>query len=96
MLLGIVGCREQHVFWSYFGTVDVDTLEYAFDDFYEKEPCYIVHTTIVDGDTINYYLYPWKGIHYKDMRDSSGRMGVVQWEPNMHYDYTSSWFHYLK
>ena len=96
-LILLIGCREQHIFWSYFGIVDTDTLQYAFDDFIDKEPCYIVHTEIIDGDTINYYLYPWKGIHYRDLRDSTGRMGIVQWEPYIKKEmYDSTWFHYIK
>lgn len=95
LLLNILSCREQHIFHSYFGTVDIDTLQCAFDDFCDKEPCYIVHTDIVDGDTIKYYFYPWKGIHYRDMRDSKGRVGIVQWEPNINIDYDSLCFHYL-
>ncbi len=91
MLLVIVVCiytsLERKTWDTYYGKINIDTLEVVFNDFNDKEPCYKIHTEIVEEDTIDYYFYPWKQIYYRSAKDKYGRKGYVMFDPRNNYTY---------
>lgn len=94
LCLFIYGGLDHNVWHTYYGTVNIDTLEIGFNDFNDHEPCYKVHTEINGNDTTDYYFYNWKGIYYKSVKDSLGRRGYVIIDP---YNNTSvDYIHYIK
>jgi len=48
ILLTMTGCRE-HVYHTYYGDIDIDTMDIAFYDFKDSLPCYLVHVSDLDS-----------------------------------------------
>lgn len=48
VLIGLIGCRKQHVFNTYYKQIDVDTLQAISDD--DGNPYYIIKSTELSND----------------------------------------------
>ena len=91
-ILMLVGCGRQHVYHTYYGDIDTDTMEAKLID--DNSPCYIVYTTEKDsvekapgiwgyiyGPIIVYYN-PSKNVYYKKFHsnDENGHV-IVDFSP---------------
>ena len=83
---------DRKIWSTYYGGVNLDTLEVEFNDFNDGEPCYKVHSEVIDNDTTDFYFYPWKGIYYKSVVDSTGKKGYVIYDP--YTDNSLDYIHY--
>lgn len=92
-MLVSAGCRRTHVFHTYYGDIDVDTMEAKLWNHNDKSPCYIVHTMAkdsvekdtgvwgyIEGPVVMYYN-PKNNIYYKSFPDNQGRCVVVETDP---------------
>lgn len=79
-----VGSRmwKKHVFHTYFGDIDIDTMEVALYDFKDSLPCYLVKISSVDSvekapgvwgyiyGPLKYYYCPQKNTYYHTFPDN--------------------------
>ena len=92
-LVLLIGCSQKSqedqtvpssVYHTYFGDIDIDTMEIAFYDLKDSLPCYLVHVADLDsvekgpgvwgyiyGPIRNYYC-PEKNIYFYSFPDNHG------------------------
>ena len=92
-LVLLIGCSQKgqkdqtvhsSVYHTYFGDIDIDTMEIAFYDLKDSLPCYLVHVADIDsvekvpgewgyiyGPIRNYYC-PEKNIYFYSFPDNHG------------------------
>lgn len=92
-LLTLIGCRERHVYDTFYGTIDTDTMQATGWDL-DGSPCYVVQTSQeedsdrVDNQmlywtyTATYYYNPQKDVYYES-RPVNGSIGniIVKFNP---------------
>lgn len=48
LLLTMASCRQK-VYHTFYGEIDIDTMEVAFYDIKDSLPCYLVHVSDLDS-----------------------------------------------
>jgi len=80
----MAGCGRQHVYHTYYGDIDIDTMEVAFYDIKDSLPCYLIRTLeydsveIVPGEwgiikgPVELFYCPDKITYYYSFPDNQG------------------------
>jgi hypothetical protein len=83
-LMALIGCRKQHIYHTFYGDIDIDTMEIALFDLKDSLPCYLVHSSDLDSvekvpgvwgyiyGPLFYYYCPQKDIYYYTFPDNQG------------------------
>lgn len=99
LLLVMVGCRE-HVYHTYYGDIDIDTMEVAFYEIKDSLPCYLVHVSDLDSveksprvwgyiyGPLKYYYCPAKDTYYHTFPDNQGNAVLRGYDPYKDYSYS--------
>ena len=89
VLLAMASCR-QHVYHTFYGEIDIDTMKVAFYDIKDSLPCYLVHVSDLDSvekspgvwgyiyGPLKYYYCPAKDTYYHTFPDNQGREVVSE------------------
>ncbi len=97
LLMLFVGCKRQHVFHTYYGDIDIDTMEIALYDLKDSLPCYIVKISNLDSiekapgiwgyikGPLYYYYCPDKNTYYTSFPDNQGRQVLRGLDPYNDY-----------
>ena len=86
----LIGCSQKgqiahsSVYHTYFGDIDIDTMEIAFYDLKDSLPCYLVHVADIDSvekgpgvwgyiyGPLKYYYCPKKNTYFHTFPDNHG------------------------
>ena len=86
LLFGCGGQEQKtsHIYSTYFGDIDTDTMKVAFYDLKDSLPCYMVHVADIDSiekgpgvwgyiyGPLKYYYCPDKNIYFLTFPDNHG------------------------
>ena len=88
----LIGCNRQHIYHTYYGDIDIDTMQVALEDL-DNALCYTVQVLEKDSfmwdeeikhlpspATIVYC--PDKNIYYKVSPDNQGRQTISIYDPS--------------
>ena len=91
------GCGRKHVFHTYFGDIDIDTMEVAMYDIKDSLPCYLVKIRSIDSvekapgvwgyiyGPLKYYYCPQKNTYYHTFPDNQGYSIIRGYDPYTNY-----------
>ena len=92
-ILILAGCGRQHVYHTYYGDIDTDTMEVAFYDIKDSLPCYLVKTAPCDSveillgmwklieGPIKFFYCPTKNTYYYSFPDNEGNRILNAYDP---------------
>ena len=92
ILLEITACR-QHIYHTYYGEIDIDTMEVALYDLKDNLPCYLVYVSELDSaekapgvwgyiyGPLKYYYCPAKDTYYYTFPDNQGNAVLRGYDP---------------
>lgn len=98
--MSIACCKRQHVFHTYYGDIDTDTMEIAFFDLKDSLPCYLVHEMEMDSvekspgvwgyiyGPLRFYYCPQKDAYYHTFPDNQGNHVLRGYDPYSDYYYS--------
>ena len=100
LLLEFTACR-QHVYHTYYGDIDIDTMEVALIEIKDNQPCYRVFSKDIDSvekalgvwgyiyGPLKYYYCPAKDTYYRTFPDNQGNAVLRGYDPYTELYYRS-------
>ena len=97
--LMLIGCR-QHIYHTYYGDIDTDTMGIAMFDIKDGLPCYLVHIKDIDSvekapgvwgyiyGPLKYFYCPKKDVYYYTFPDNHGNGILRGYDPYMNFYYS--------
>lgn len=94
----VIGCRR-HIYHTYYGDIDIDTMTVIFYDLKDSLPCYQVGTSELDSiekvpgiwgyiyGPIRYYYCPQKDVYYYTFPDNQGNSNLRGYNPHTKKSY---------
>ncbi len=92
----MAGCGRQHVYHTYYGDIDTDTMEVDFFDIKDSLPCYLIRTIeydsteVIPGEwryiegPVEFYYCPNKNTYYYSFPDNEGNRILNAYDPITH------------